>query len=307
MARAAHADSVKFQIIYPESLYLTRILRNGQYEDNEVVEMRRRSMLSDDEYRELADYCRQQGIAMSASIFDPRGLALLNEFDPPYIKIASCDLNNSRLLKQAAELGRRLILSTGMSTLGEVEEAVTDVLSTGHTDIVLMHCVSVYPCPTEKMNLGFLEVLRSAFGLPVGLSDHTEKSLAAAVAVSRGVTWIEKHFTLDRSAEGFDHAYAMEPNALAAYVSDVRSVEAACARPPEKLGEVESEVKTRARRGIFAARQIEPGETISEEDLLVVRPESCLRPNTLGELIGKVAQRAIQPSEPITRDHLCQS
>jgi sialic acid synthase SpsE len=296
------ADSVKFQIIYPEGLYVSKLYKDGRLEDNEVIAARRAGMLGDEDYRRLAEYCRRVAVPMSASVFDARGIALLDELDPPYIKIASCDLNNSYLLKKAAERGRKLIVSTGMSTLGDVERAVEDIVATGHEDIVLMHCVSVYPCPTARMNLSFIETLKTAFGFPVGLSDHTEQSLAAAAAVAMGVTWIEKHFTLDRGAPGFDHAYAMEPSGLKQYVEDVRGVSQACSRRPCKLGEAESNVRRRARRSLYAARDIAPGEKIQDDDVLVVRPEGPLRPNDLTRLVGRVARRGIQRYEPFTRN-----
>lgn len=307
IAHDAGADSVKFQIIYPEGLYLPRFYRNGDtngYVENEVFGQRVAGMLSDDDYRALARYCREHGLPLSASVFDRRSLDLLCEFDPPYIKIASCDLNNSPLLKLAAERGRRLIVSTGMASLGEIEQAVSDVLSTGNRDLVLMHCVSMYPCPLERMNLGFLSVLRSAFGLPVGLSDHTESSLAGAMAVALGVEWIEKHFTYDRTAKGFDHGYAMEPAALGQYVRDLRSAEVACRRPATKVGDGEQQVKQRARRSLYAARTIQPHEPITEADVLVVRPEGPLAPGDVGRVVGRSARRLIHQYEAIALDQL---
>jgi N,N'-diacetyllegionaminate synthase len=304
-ARASESDSVKFQIIYPEGLYLPRFFRDGTYVDNEVFAQRAASMLADDEYRELADYCRTLGIEFTATVFDKRGIALVDELGVAYIKTASCDLNNSRHLVACAETGRRVVISTGMASLGEIERAVADVLATGNSDLVLMHCVSVYPCRLEDMNLGFLSTLKSEFGLPVGLSDHTESSLAAAIAVSMGATWVEKHFTLDRSAVGFDHSYAMEPQGLRSYVSDVRSAEAACAPRADKLIAVEEGVRCKARRSVYAARDIEPGTILSEEDLLVVRPEGPLAPNEAQLLIGRRAERPISRYEPLTMELTC--
>lgn len=302
IAKEAGADSVKFQIIYPEGLYLPRFFKDGTYEENEVYKLRAAAMLSDDDYRALGGKAKQAGIPMSASVFDPRGLDLLASLDPPYLKIASCDLNNGRLLRQAAERGKKVIVSTGMASLGEVEQAVKIVLGTGNSDLVLMHCVSIYPCPLEKMNLGFLETLRTAFGLPIGFSDHTESSLAASIAVSMGVDWIEKHFTYDRTAKGFDHAYAMEPAGLTQYIRDVRAATSACERPAAKLQVDESNVKKRARRSIYAARVIQATEQIQESDLLVVRPEGPLSPNEIHLVIGKPARRTIQAFEPISLD-----
>lgn len=299
-AAEAGADSVKFQVIYPEGLYLPKLYEGGALTENVVYRKRQAGMLSDDAWRSLATRCRELGVPFSASVFDRRGINLLVELGAPYIKTASCDLNNSRLLIRAAETGKRLVISTGMASLGEIERAVADVTATGNRDVVLMHCVSQYPCPTEQMNLAFIQVLRSAFGLPVGLSDHTESSIAAAAAIAMGATWIEKHLTLDRSSEGFDHAYAMEPPAFAQYVKDVRAVAIACERQPVKVGPGETQVKQRARRSVYAARDLKPGETLTEADLLVVRPEGPLRPNDLELVLGRPLQRAVRQFEPMT-------
>lgn len=304
VAKEAGADSVKFQIIYPEGLYVEKLRKDGQLVDNEVVAARRKGMLTDNAWREVAIHSRHVGISMSASIFDDRGIRLLEEFDPPYIKIASCDLNNIPLLQQAARTGRRLIVSTGMSTLSEVEESVRAIEATGNRDLVLMHCVSVYPCPTSQMNLRFLETLKSEFGYPIGLSDHTENSLAASAAIAMGVTWIEKHFTLDRKAVGFDHAYAMEPEMLRAYINDIRQIEAAMQAPTEKVGPQEANVRLRARRALYAARDIAPGEEIRAEDVLIVRPAGPLNPGDLRLVVGSRSKTAISSFEPIDLKHL---
>jgi sialic acid synthase SpsE len=307
IARAAGADSVKFQIIYPEGLYLPRFYHNGEangYVDNEVFRARAAGMLADDDYRALAEHCRCHGLPLSASVFDRRSLDLLCALDPPYIKIASCDLNNTPLLKMAAERGRKLIVSTGMASLGEVEQAVNDILATGNRDLVLMHCVSVYPAPLERMNLDFLRVLRAAFGLPVGLSDHTESSLAGAMAVALGAEWVEKHFTYDRKAAGFDHAYAMEPDGLAQYVANIRAAEEACRRPALKVGDDERQVRQRARRALYAARAIAAGERLAEADVLVVRPEGPLTPQDLPRVLGRTARRQIHQYEPLCPEQL---
>lgn len=298
------ADSVKFQFIDPDGLYLPRHWTGGRLVENPVFRRRAAAMLSDAEWRRVADRCRRLGRPFSASVFDPRGLCLLEQLDAPYVKLASCDLNHSRLLRLATATGRRVILSTGMATLGEIERAVAELQRAAARDVVLMHCVSLYPCPTPRSNVGFLRVLREAFGLPVGFSDHTENSLAAAAAVALGATVIEKHLTLDRSAEGFDHNYAMTPETFAAYVADVRAVEAACRRPDEKVGPDEREVRARARRSLYAARDLEAGESLSEADVLVVRPEGALGPDDLDRVLGRALGRAVRQYEMLTLDDL---
>lgn len=305
VAIASGADSVKFQVIYPEGLYLPKLVQNGHIVENDVFQKRATGMLSDDDYRRLADYGKSHNIPVSASVFDRRGLDLLDELNAPYIKIASCDLNNSPLLIEAAQRGKKLIVSTGMSSLSEVDRAVSDIVATGNTDLVLMHCVSVYPCPTERMNLGFLKTLQQAFGFPVGLSDHTENSVASAIAVSMGATWIEKHYTYDRSAEGFDHSYAMEPESFTQFICDLRAAEAACSRPGSKVGEAEVTVRQRARRALYAARDLQTGETLSEADVLIVRPEGPLAPNDLPLIVGRSVKQPIRQYQPLSLDSFC--
>lgn len=299
VANNAKADSVKFQIIYPEGLYLPKLYQNGGYVDNEVYQKRLEFMLSDDEYRELAKYCMHKGIGFSASVFDIRGLRLLDDIDVGYLKIASCDLNNYPFLKSVAETGRQVVLSTGMASLGEIEKAVQTITKAGNENIILLHCVSVYPCKTEQMNLPFLATLKTAFGLPVGLSDHTEESIAAVAATAFGITWLEKHFTLDRSQVGFDHAYAMEPDSLVSYVNDIRKAEAACQTGNEKLLSAERTVKERARRSLYAARDITAGEVVTLDDILIVRPEGPMAPGDVDLILGKPTTRQISKYEAI--------
>jgi sialic acid synthase SpsE len=304
IAASAGADSVKYQIIYPEGLYLPALVQDGKRTDNEVYRKRQAMLLPDDAYPKLAEHCRAKKVPFSASIFDRRGLDLLDALDPPYLKIASCDLNHSALLKAAAERGRTLVVSTGMSTLAEIERAVKDVTAVGRARLVLLHCVSVYPCPVERMNLPFLQTLRREFGLPVGLSDHTEGELASTLAVAMGAEWLEKHFTYDRKAEGFDHAYAMEPAALADYVRAVRRAEEACRARDPKVGEAEATVRKRARRSLYAARDLAAGQAIREADVLVVRPEGPFAPGDLAGLLGKRLRKPLKQYEALSPEVL---
>jgi len=302
VAVKAGADSVKFQLISPSGLYLPKFYKDGVYEDNSVFQKRTDTMLSDSEYRVIAEYCCEKKISFSASVFDKKGVDLLDDLNVPYIKVASCDLNNSKFLREISGRGRKVVISTGMGSLCEIEQAIADVFSEGNTDIVLMHCVSVYPCPMERMNLGFIQVLRNTFGFPVGLSDHTLDNHASAIAIGMGVEWIEKHFTLDRSQSGFDHSYALEPEGLSGFIKDMRSSRDACERQHIKVGAEEELVKQRARRSLYAARIINHGEKVKESDILVVRPEGHLKPNDIPRLIGKTARKVIHQYESISWD-----
>jgi len=303
LARASGSDSLKFQIIDPPGLFLDRLYKgDGAYEPNEPFKIRSAMAMPESEWRELAAYSVGEGVPFSASVFDEAGVRLLDDLDAPYIKIASCDLNHSELLRAAAGTGRRLIVSTGFSTLGQIERAVSDLVSGPHGEIVLMHCVSRYPAPTGAMNLSMIDTLRSAFGFPVGLSDHTESSVSAVIAVAKGATWIEKHVTHDRGTEGYDHAYAMEEDMMTGYVRDIRDAEAALRPNPLKLSEPERERSKIARRSVYAARDIRPGETIRAEDLRVVRPAGILEPNDAGLIVGRIASKAIAECEPLDWD-----
>ncbi len=157
IAKYADADSVKFQIIYPYGLYLPGDYEYGHYDIKEVLRIRTEGMLQDEEYDELGAYCREKEISFTASAFDEKGLDLLMKFNPPYIKTASCDLNNIRFLRQVAERGKKMVVSTGMSSLKDIERSMNVLARAGHSDIVLLHCVSVYPAFLEQTNLGFIE------------------------------------------------------------------------------------------------------------------------------------------------------
>ncbi|MFW5850685.1 MAG: N-acetylneuraminate synthase family protein [Bacteroidota bacterium] len=300
VAKEAEADSVKFQIIYPDRLYLPGEYEFGHYDINEVRAMRRRFMLTDNEYRKLSVYANQQGIKFSSSVFDQRGADLIAELKPEYIKIASTDLNNVKLLRIVSEKGIKMIVSTGMSSLSQVEKSVNEIYKTGNTDVVLMHCVSAYPSKLENMNLGFIDTLKTAFGFPVALSDHTQGSLAACIALSKGISYIEKHYTLDCNQEGFDHKYAAEPNVFKQYVKDIRMSEAALRRPEVKLAEDELYVKKRARRSLYAARDIKSGEVLSDDDILVVRPSAIVDASDYDFFVGQKTTMPIKQYEPFS-------
>ncbi|MEM1331318.1 MAG: N-acetylneuraminate synthase family protein [Planctomycetota bacterium] len=300
IAARARAHSVKFQLIYPEGLYLPELPTEHGYAPNEVFERRAAMMLPDEDWERLAEYAGEKGIPFASSVFDERGIAMMDRLDAAYLKFASCDLNNSRLLKTGADTGRPIILSTGMATLGEIERAVSDVLATGNANIAVLHCVSMYPAPLAEMNLGMIATLRSAFGLPVGLSDHTEDSRAAVMAVALGARLFEKHCTYSRQADGFDHAYAMEPEMLQEYVADVQAAARAMEPARTKLRGGEQQLKPRARRGVHAARDIAEGETITQEHLTVVRPEGPLVPNDVELIIGRRASRPVRRFEALS-------
>ena len=305
LAARAKADSVKFQIINPWGLYLPGEYSYGHYDIKKVLKLRESTVLSDETYRELAAYCDGKGIKFSSSVFDKQGLDLLCSLNPPYIKIASCDLNNIRFLRQVAEKGKKVILSTGMSTLNDIEKSLKEIEKSGNlNNFILLHCVSVYPANLEQTNLSFITTLRNTFGLEVGFSDHTGDSRAAVMALALGATWFEKHFTTDRKQEGLDHAYAMEEDGFAQYVQDIRSAEVALQPKEAKISDEERYTRKRARRSLYAARDLAVGEKVADEDVLCVRPEGVLNADDIDLVIGKVIAKPLKQFEPFAFDKL---
>jgi len=303
-AKEAGASSIKFQIIYPETLYVKKIFKDGVLEDNPLINQRRQTILTNDQYRGLADYCKELGIYFSASVFDTHGIDLLCELDVPYIKIASCDLNNLALLRYAAKSGKKLVLSTGFSTLTEIRHSVNELEHSGCCDLVIMHCVAVYPSSLKISNLEFIDQLKAVFSWPIGFSDHTPDSLAAVIALSKGCTWFEKHITLDKRQQGLDHSFALEPDEFARFVTDLNDAEEACAFHEEKLTDLEKEVAQRARRSLYAARDICAGKILKAEDILVVRPSGYYSAADIDQVVGARLARDISKYENITREHL---
>ncbi|MCB1208116.1 MAG: N-acetylneuraminate synthase family protein [Verrucomicrobiales bacterium] len=295
VAKAAGADSVKFQIIYTNGLYKAGQYAFGHYEIDDVRRVRDLGELPDEAWQEIAQDAATQGIPFSASVFDTRGLDLLCKLDPPYIKLASCDLNNLRFLREVAARGRRMIVSTGMSTLADIEKTVSTLNKEGicGDKLVLLHCVSAYPAKLEDTNLGFLQTLRSAFGTAVGFSDHTLSSEAAAVAIALGATWIEKHFTTDHTLEGFDHKHAMEPQAFQSYVETLRAAETALLPKVIKIGPAEAYTRERARRGVYFSKDLPAGHRLTEQDIEVLRPQSPIAADEADDVVGMILKHSV--------------
>lgn len=304
IAKRAGADSVKFQMINTWGLYLPGKYEYGHYKIEDVIRIREAGEMSDEEYIELSNYANQIGIPFSSSVFDEKALKLLDQFNPPYIKIASCDLNNIRFLRQVAEYQRKIILSTGMSTLADIENTLSVINKESKCDIVLLHCVSIYPCALEQTNLSYINTLKSKFGVPVGFSDHTGSSHAACVALSLGATWFEKHFTEDKNQEGLDHAYAMEEQGLLEYINDLKAASLSLKSSEKQLTEKELYTRRRARRSLYAAKDLSIGHILTDADVLCVRPENIMQADEIDILIGKPLTKSIQRFEPFSKDHV---
>lgn len=318
-AVTAGADAVKFQTFQANRL-VTRSAHKAQYQVDNTGEagsqfdMLKRLELSQDMHEMLVERCAASGIAFMSTAFDAVSLSMLARYDMPAIKIPSGDITCAPLLLQAARLRQRLIVSTGMSTLADVEQALgviafgltRDGMPAGRSDcevayfssegrealaryVTLLHCVTQYPAPMEAVNLRAMDTMAAAFGLPVGYSDHTAGIEIAIAAVARGACVIEKHFTLSRSLPGPDHAASLVPVELRQMVSAIRSVELALGSPIKQPSLEEVENRTVARRSVVAARAITRGERLDFDMLTCKRPGNGLSPLDIWSLKGKVA------------------
>jgi len=300
VAVAAGADAVKFQTFHADRL-VTADAPKAQYQvettgaGESQLEMLRRLELAPEAHRELQSYCREREIVFLSTPFDEEAADFLDELGVPAFKISSGDLTNSPLLEHVAAKGKPVILSTGMSDLAELIEAVSVLNSAGCENPVLLHCVSNYPANAAEVNLRAMQTIRAAFDVPVGFSDHTEGIDVALAAVALGACVIEKHFTLDRSLPGPDHLASLEPAALRQLVTSIRRIESALGDGKKTPSASEMETAKVARRSLVAAQEIAAGATLEREMVALRRPGTGLTPSELPALLGRRAARAIAP------------
>jgi N,N'-diacetyllegionaminate synthase len=307
VAADAGADAVKFQVYSGKALYSSKTPRFQYLEgvsDKDTQQILDDAALPREWLPELAAHCAARSITFFATPFDRAAVSELAEVGVPAFKIASFELVDLELITAAAEPGRPLILSTGMATYGEIEDALDAAAAGGATEVALLRCASLYPAGPEIMNLRAMETMRDAFGVPVGLSDHTEGIAVPIGAAALGMHLLEKHFTLDRGMAGPDHPFAVEPDELKALVRGVRDVEAAMGSGRlEGPSDAEAkEMYTLARRSIVAAAPIPRGTTIEREHLTVKRPGYGIAPKHLPLVVGRTARVDIDFDDIVTWD-----
>ncbi len=308
-AKASGADAVKFQT-FRADLLATRSAHKAPYQERTTAgtesqfEMLQRLELDAPTHWRLIDHCRQIEIQFLSSPFDIESADLLAEMNLPMFKIPSGEITNLPFLEHVARKGRPIVLSTGMSNLGEVEEAVGVLRNAGATNLTLLHCVTEYPAPYGEVNLEAMRTLRTAFGLPVGYSDHTPGIEIAVAAAALGAEVIEKHFTLDRSLPGPDHAASLEPTELKQMVTAIRHVEAALGTGIKAPAPCELPNITVARKSIVAAHPLLAGHQLGVMDLDIKRPGTGLAPKLLRALIGRTLRADVAKDETICWNHL---
>lgn len=306
-ASAAGADAVKFQTYSGSRIYSRKTPRFKYLEpisDKTPAELLDEISLPREWQGELAAHARSLGIDFFSSPFDDDAVRELDALDVPLLKIASFEIVDLPLIRAAAATGRPLLISTGMAVLGEIEDALRSAEEGGAPAVGLMQCVSVYPAPPERMNLRAMETMRAAFGVPVGLSDHTTGIAIPIAAAALGAAFVEKHFTLDRSMRGPDHPFALEPAELEAMVVGIREAQAALGdgRKDGPSPEEREEMYTLGRRSLITARAL-PSGTILERDMITVkRPGFGIPPKYLDIVVGRRLRQDVDEDDILTWD-----
>ena len=309
MAAQAGADAVKFQtfkaekVVSPQAPKAAYQLQTTDTRESQL-DMIKRLELSFDDFRELYAYCEDKGILFMSTPFDEESADFLADLGVAVFKIPSGEITNLPFLAHVAHKGKPMIVSTGMSYLGEVEAAVRTIEEAGNHDFVLLHCVSNYPADPADVNLRAMHTLAMAFGVPVGYSDHTLGIEVAIAAVALGACVIEKHFTLDRSLPGPDHRASLESDELTALVQGIRTVEAALGHGRKEPAASESNTAAVARRSLVAAQDILVGTTLTEELIAIKRPGTGLPPAMRSYLVGRTVTVPVAAGALLTLEML---
>lgn len=306
VAFKAGVDAVKFQSFKADKTVSKNTVKapyqkHTTNETESQYQMIKKLELSFEDHVELIDHCKQKSIIFLSSPFDIESINLLRRLGLETIKIPSGEITNLPYLRAIGELNKKIILSTGMSDIGEVEDAI-DVLvksGTGKNNIAILHANTEYPTPMEDVNLNAMLTIKQAFSVPVGYSDHTNGIEVPIAAVAVGAEIIEKHFTLDKNLEGPDHKASLNPGELFQMVKAIRNIEKAMGNGLKKPSKSEMANKLIARKSIIAAQDISKGEILTENNLITKRPGNGLSPMLWDHVIGKKATKDYHEDELI--------
>ena len=302
-AADAGADCAKFQTFTPEGVVSRHGRMASHFKGGSVVETFRDMEFPREHYPEVVERCRERKIAFMSSVFDDDALDFLQPFEPVGYKIAAFELGDRFLLERVSSLGKPMILSTGMASMADVERAVATVEASGNRQIVLMHTVSAYPAEPEDYNLRAMESLQQAFGYPTGVSDHTPTLEVPIAAAALGASIIEKHVTLDRSGDGPDDAFSLEPEMLADMVAAIRRTEAMLGDGRKRIVSSESDIRDRLRLALIAAGDLPAGTKLAREQLRIKRAGNGVTPELLELVEGRTLIAAVQEDEPLEWRH----
>lgn len=303
-AKEAEVDYVKFQTFNPKKL-VSKYAEKAEYQkettgsDETQLQMLQKLTLTEDNFLSLRDYCREVGIGFISTPFDLDSIEFLETFDMDFWKVPSGEVTNLPYLEAIARTKRKVVMSTGMCDMNEIQDAIEVLEKNGTTEITLLHCNTQYPTPYEHVNLNAMNSIKNALHKEVGYSDHTQGIEVPIAAVAMGATVIEKHFTLDKNMEGPDHKASLNPSELQQMVVAIRNIEQAIGNGLKEPSFSEMANKGVARKSIVASRSIKQGEVFSEENLTTKRPGTGISPMKWYEVIGKVASRDFSEDEII--------
>lgn len=304
-AKDAGADAVKLQTYTPDTITIPSNLEYFRIEAGTLWDGRTLYDLYSEAYTpwewqpRLKAIANELGMDLFSSAFDPTAVDFLEGMDVPIHKVASFEITDIPLIEKMARTGKPLVISTGMATLAEIEEAVTAARSAGAAQIALLKCTSAYPAPPADMNLQTIQHMSQAFDVPVGLSDHTRGIAVPVAAVALGACIIEKHFTLSRAEKGPDSVFSLEPHEFKEMVEAIRTAEQALGRV--HYGVTSYDAKSRIfRRSLFVVKNVRAGDVFTEDSVRSIRPGHGLAPKHLGKVIGKRAARDIAAGTPLT-------
>lgn len=305
-AAAAGADMVKFQT-FNANRQVTRTAQKADYQtqttDSKESQhaMLHRLELTEAMHKELIAHCTTRNIGFFSTGFDIESVDLLVSLGQDHFKIPSGEITNLPYLRHIGQLGKKVILSTGMATLGDIEAAieVLEQAGTPRAKLTVLHCTTEYPTPMHEVNLRAMQSIHAAFGVAVGYSDHTQGIEVAIAAAAMGATVIEKHFTLDRNLPGPDHQASLEPDELKAMVAAIRNIETALGDGIKRLTPSEARNKLIVRKSLVASRAIKVGEVFSAQNITTKRPGTGISPMRWDEVVGRKALRDFAVDELI--------
>lgn len=303
-AKRAGADYIKFQTFVPENL-VSKYAEKAEYQKKTTdskesqLQMLKKLTLTAENYKALKEYCQEVGIGFISTPFDLDSIVFLEKLDMDFWKVPSGEITNLPYLEMIARTGRKVVMSTGMSNLEEIQNAVKILEENGTNEIVLLHCNTQYPTPFEDVNLKAMIQIQNEFRKPVGYSDHTRGIEVPIAAAALGASVIEKHFTLNRNMEGPDHKASLEPDELRQMIISIRHIEMALGDEKKFPSESEKTNIFIARKSIVAKRYILKGEIFSEDNITTKRPGNGISPMYWHEILGQTANRDFQEDELI--------
>lgn len=307
-AAESGADCIKVQTYTPDTLTIDCSnsyfqVKNGTWEGENLYQLYGKGYMPWEWQGILQEEARKAGIDFLSTPFDKTSVDFLEELGVAFYKIASFEMVDLPLVEYVASKGKPVILSTGLATLEEIHEAVDAVYSTGNRQLALLRCSSVYPADPERMNLSTIRDMVKQFGIPIGLSDHSLGTISAVTAVGLGAKIIEKHFCISREIENPDASFSMTPGEYRDMVTQIRMAEKAIGQPSYGVAEEEKSSMV-FRRSIFAVKDIAKGETLTEENIRIIRPGYGLKPKYYRDICGMKADRDLERGTPLSFEAL---